>query len=278
MRTEKELVDLILTKAESDQRIRGVLLNGSRVNPEVKPDKYQDFDIVYLVNDVTDFTKDHRWVHYFGKPLIMQLPTISTLSPVESNSFTYLMQFEDGNRIDLTLTPMENYLKQETIDSLTKVLVDKDKLLSHILPANASAYYVTKPTEHEFQDCINEFWWVLTYVGKGLAREEITYAKAMQDGPVRDMLMLALNWKIGWQHEFQVNLGKDGKFLQNYLSQDEWTTLLSTYSDGDLDSIWKSVFIMCDFFKALTNYIGLQLDYVTGIDEQPIIEYLESLR
>lgn len=55
MRTEEEMFQMILEIAKQDERIRAVYLNGSRTNPNVKKDEYQDFDIVYVVNDVIPF-------------------------------------------------------------------------------------------------------------------------------------------------------------------------------------------------------------------------------
>ena len=55
MRSEKEMMDLILSIAYEDDRIRAVILNGSRTNPNVKPDLFQDYDIVYLVTEVAPF-------------------------------------------------------------------------------------------------------------------------------------------------------------------------------------------------------------------------------
>lgn len=38
MRTEKEMIDLIMNTAKENERIRAVIMNGSRVNPNVKKD------------------------------------------------------------------------------------------------------------------------------------------------------------------------------------------------------------------------------------------------
>ena len=38
MRSEKEMYDLILGYANADENIRAVILNGSRANPNRKPD------------------------------------------------------------------------------------------------------------------------------------------------------------------------------------------------------------------------------------------------
>ena len=55
MRSEKEMYDLILGFARADERVRGVILNGSRANPNAPRDKYQDYDIVYVVRDFNSF-------------------------------------------------------------------------------------------------------------------------------------------------------------------------------------------------------------------------------
>jgi aminoglycoside 6-adenylyltransferase len=52
MRTEQEMLDLILRVAKEDERIRAVLLAGSRANPGVPKDNYQDYDIAYFVTDM----------------------------------------------------------------------------------------------------------------------------------------------------------------------------------------------------------------------------------
>ena len=45
MRSEKEMYDLILDIAKRDERIRAVYMNGSRANPNIKKDIFQDYDV-----------------------------------------------------------------------------------------------------------------------------------------------------------------------------------------------------------------------------------------
>ena len=49
MRTEAEMMDLILDVAKNDERIRAVRMEGSRANPAAPKDNYQDYDIIYYV-------------------------------------------------------------------------------------------------------------------------------------------------------------------------------------------------------------------------------------
>ncbi|MGZ4107890.1 MAG: aminoglycoside 6-adenylyltransferase, partial [Tumebacillaceae bacterium] len=62
MRNEQEIMDLILHTAQEDARVRAVIMNGSRVNPNVEKDIFQDYDVVYVVDEIASFTSDHSWV------------------------------------------------------------------------------------------------------------------------------------------------------------------------------------------------------------------------
>jgi len=53
MRTEQEMMDLILSVAKVDERIRAVSIEGSRANPSVPKDRFQDYGISYYVTDIT---------------------------------------------------------------------------------------------------------------------------------------------------------------------------------------------------------------------------------
>ncbi len=220
MRTEKEMLDVIINTAIEDERIRAVIMNGSRVNPNVKRDCFQDYDIMYVVNDIQSFTSNHNWVHRFGEIMIVQMPEeMSLVQPDEDGKFPYLMQFMDGNRIDLTLVPVELIKKFVGQDSLSKLLLDKDNCLEEFPPASDKDYLVKKPTEKEFLDCCNEFWWCSTNIAKGLWREELSYAKGMLEGPVRDMFIVMLEWYIGMKTDFTVNTGKFESISSNILKK-----------------------------------------------------------
>src|SRR5687768_4256374 len=106
-RRAEEITKLLIDFAKHDERVRAVLLNGSRANPLAIVDEYQDFDIVFIVNQVRDFTVDHEWVNVFGEIIIRQLPDEMVIGERAHDGFGYLLLFTDGNRVDLTLFPVE---------------------------------------------------------------------------------------------------------------------------------------------------------------------------
>ena len=270
MRTEKEMLDLILNTARTDERVRAVIMNGSRVNPFAPKDFFQDYDVVYVVTEKESFLADPGWIKIFGELMILQLPDdMSDPSGQGKDSYGYLMQFADGNRIDLSLFPV-NKLDQLEQDSLTLTLLDKDGILPIFPPPNLSGYLPKPPTAKAFFDCTNEFWWVSPYVAKGLWRGEIVYAKHMLDLCVREQLMKMLDWYVGMRTGFQKYPGKMGKYLQQYLEPELWAMLLRTYSDADYDHTWDALLSMGDLFRCIAIPVAEHFDfaYPFGDDER----------
>jgi aminoglycoside 6-adenylyltransferase len=135
MRSEQEMFGLILSTARQDERIRAVILNGSRLNPNVPKDLFQDYDIIYIVTEVMSFRRDPGWIVRFGELMVMQTPDdMGAEPPGAGDSYAYLMQFIDGNRIDLTLYPLAR-LDELPRDSLSLLLLDKDGDIPPFPPA-----------------------------------------------------------------------------------------------------------------------------------------------
>ena len=255
MRSEKEMFDLILSYAKNDDNIRAVVLNGSRANPNAPKDIFQDYDIACLVKDMSPYFKNPNIPPLFGEIMILQEPEDMQEPPAENDGhYTYLMQFKDGNRIDLSFDPPELF-KPVIEDSLTVVLLDKDNIL-HDIPLSSDKDYLPKPpTEKLFQDCCNEFWWVSAYVAKGLWRNELTLVKHMQDVYVRDQLMKMLVWYFGIRTDFKEAPGKMGKYFKKRLEPEIWASLERTYPDANYENIWESLFEMGSLFRRLAKVV-----------------------
>jgi aminoglycoside 6-adenylyltransferase len=130
MRSEHQIMTSLLNVANADKRVRAVLLNGSRANPNIKKDMLQDYDIVYVVDEIAAFKNDPAWIDIFGERLILQMPDEmeTGYEMNKSLSLHYLMLFKDMNRIDLTIFPKSQLQTQFKPDSLTIVRLDKDNL------------------------------------------------------------------------------------------------------------------------------------------------------
>lgn len=269
MRSSKEMLDLILSVANEDDRIRHVVMVGSRANENCPVDQYQDFDIEYHVTDVSPYWDNMDWIiSKFGKPSLIQKPESMKLIPPDNNgSYVYLMIFPDGNRIDLMVT-REKY---ENNGEPAIILMDKDGAVGPF-EFNKKYRFITKPEEIIFQNCCNEFHWCLNNVAKGIARDELSYAMEMQNHYVRDMLIKMLEWYVGCHNDFDVTAGKLGKYLKKYLPEDIYIRFKATYSDAETKNMIKAAFDTLYLFGDVARDVAKELHFVYDEEEEQGIE------
>lgn len=262
MKTEQEMFNLILTIAREDDRILAVYMNGSRTNPNAPKDIFQDYDIVYVVKEIKPFREDKKWIDRFGQRLFMQYPDEGFFATdVTDDCYAWLMQFEDGNRLDLTVQTIEAACRDIDKDSLCEILLDKDGVLPELPESSEKTYWVQKPSEEEFKSICNEFWWCLDNVGKGLWREEIPYVQEMIHMHIRPQLLRVLAWKAGILHDFRCSIGKAGKYLYRFLSAEEWQQFLHTYAGYEVNDIWNATEEMCDLMDKTAQWVAEELHF-----------------
>lgn len=283
MRTEKDMFDLILGVAREDERIRAVYMNGSRTNPNVPKDMFQDYDIVYVVTETAFFINDEKWINVFGDLLIKQEPDKNDKQLGQDvdldRSYTWLMLFTDGNRIDLHIETKAAMLEGYTNDKLTIPLLDKDNCLPEIPPPTDRDYHVKPPTEPEYLSSCNEFWWCLQNVAKGIWRDELPYAKLMFEHTSKAMLDRVVSWWIGMKHNYQISPGKMGKYFKNHLPETYWEMYKKTYSDSNYDNMWDSIFVTCELFRILAKELAEHFSFTYQEDEDiNMTMYLKKVR
>lgn len=283
LRSEQEIFDLILKVAKDDERIRAVYMGGSRTNPNVKKDIYQDYDIVYVVTETKSFLDNKDWISVFGDIAIIEEPDLVDISfGIEhdfNRRYTWLMLFKDGNRIDLGIEIKEEMLKNYADDKLTIPLLDKDDCLPQIPPPTDEDYWVKKPTEMQYASCCTEFWWCLNNVAKGIARDELPYAMRMYNVVVLDMLVKMMEWYIGINTDFSVSAGKQGKFFKKYLPDELYEMYAKTYSDSDYNNFWDAVFKACELFRTAAKIVSAHFGYIYNQSEDTnMTDYLIKVR
>ncbi|MCM3142287.1 aminoglycoside 6-adenylyltransferase [Brevibacillus sp. MER 51] len=279
MRTEQEMMSMLIDFAKKDDRIRLVTLEGSRTNRNIPADPFQDYDISYFVTEMDSFKENDEWLDAFGNRIMMQKPEDMELFPSElGNWFSYLMLFEDGNKVDLTLIPIdetEQYFADS--DGLIEVLLDKDEHIQHDVLPSDHQYWIKKPTAREFDDCCNEFWMVSTYVVKGLARKEILFAIDHLNEIARPNLLRMMAWQIGCEKGFTFSVGKNYKFIDRYLPKEDWEALLSSYNESGYPQMWASLFTCYALFRKYSKAVADSLGYPYPDYDEAITKYADNI-
>ena len=262
MRSEQEMLALIIGTAQADARIRAAFLQGSRANPNAGRDIFQDFDVIYVVYETGPFREDRAWIDRFGERLYMQYPEENPDYPSDAEScYGWLMQFADGNRLDLHVCTWAGAMRELAGDGMYRVLLDKEGCLPAFDRQTDEHYRVRPFTAEQFARTLNEFWWCTNNVAKGLWRGEIPYVMDMLNACVRPMLTRLLSWKVGLDTGFSVSVGKSAKYLDRWLPRRTWQQYLSTYPAGQVEAIWQAVFLMCDLAEETAGEIAERTAY-----------------
>lgn len=275
MRREAEVIKQILDFAEEENRVRAVMLNGSRLNPNAVKDIMQDYDIVFFIENIQDnsYKTNRDWIKRFGELVILQQ------NDFDDGSYIFLMQFKDGVRIDLSF---RNIIKIKGIsmeDSLSKILLNKDGLAPKLTPPNDSSYFVKRPDQKEFDKLMNEVWWIQTYVAKAIWRDEMPLAKYMFDVILIDCIRKLLSYYIGLNYNWNINVGKCGKWFKRYLPEDIYNELIALYPAANYEEMWQSLFLCGEFIRNIGRYVSEKLGYnYPDKDDANVTDFIKRIK
>ena len=267
MRTESEMLDIII-KIAKNLKVKAIAMSGSRTNSKTLKDEFQDYDVVYIVDYLDNLTSDLSWLDLFGKRLIEQYVLLD-------QRHLYLMLFEDGNRIDLTLCPKEHI--KEWVDSEVEfiVLEDKKGLFESYSPS-PQRFWMSPASETDFKNSCNEFWWVSAYVVKGICRKQVIYAADHLYGICQQEFLKILAWQVA-SDKGTVDVGKNYKYLFNYLPTEKEKEFSDLLDFSNIEKITQSLFATMELFHQEAQSFAQKMgfDYDKEVAEK-MIQYAEE--
>ena len=267
MRTETEMLDLILQTAKN-LKVEAVAMSGSRTDTRVPKDEFQDYDVVYIVENLDELISDLYWIDQFGKRILEQEVRLG-------HRCLFLMLFEDGNRIDLTLCSKVHI--KEWVESEANFIVLEDPKGLFVPHSPTPQRYWTSPASAiEFEKVCNEFWWVSSYVVKGICRNQVIYATDHLYGICQQELLKVLAWQVA-SDRGKVDIGKNYKYLFNYLPAEKEKEFSNLLDFSSKEKITQSLFATMQLFhqeaQSLAQKMGF--DYDKEVAEE-MIQYAEE--
>jgi aminoglycoside 6-adenylyltransferase len=281
---EAEVLVRLVAWGEALRAVRAMILTSSRAKPGAAVDVLSDFDLILAVTDPDGFAQDGAWQSGYADPMV-RWGDQSELYGLT----TYFrgVVYEDGAKIDYTIWPdallervAEETVLPDALDVGYRVLLDKDGRTSGWKSPTYRAHIPAKPTETEYRDLVEEFWWSTTYVAKNLWRDELVAAKfALEQDLKLDALRQMLEWRIEIDHDWRVKPGRVGRGLKQLLPADTWSELESTYVGPGTEENWVALFRTTALFRRVASDVGQALGYVYPQDvDDRVAAYLEDVR
>lgn len=285
MKEREEKLERIIHWAENNPDIRAVLLTSSLINPYAPVDDFSDLDVELVFENRTSYESGNEWVRLFGE-LISMIEEDDRV--FEGKHAMKMVLYKDHVKVDFKLYQVTEFIEEINEDTLPedwdvgyKVLIDKDDLTKNLKPPTYQSIMIQKPTEKEFQQLMNDFWWDTTYVAKCLKRRDIFYAKFMSENILRtDYLVPLIEWYIAGNHDWNnITTNKHGRLFKKYLSADLWNKVEKTFSGSDIEENWKALFEWTDLVHELGTSLAVKLNFTYPQKlEDNIRNYLKEVK
>ena len=250
-RSEVQMLRLILQVAQNIQ-VEAVAMSGSRTDTKAPKDEFQDYDVVYVVDDLDNLTSDLAWLDRLGNRLIEQYNVLG-------HRRLYLMLFEDGNRIDLTLCPKVHIKEWVESEADFTVLEDPKGFFAPYSP-NPQRYWTSPASQTDFEKACNEFWWVSAYVVKGIRRKQVIYATDHLYGICQQELLKVLAWQVA-SDRGTVDIGKNYKYLFQYLPAEKEKEFSALLDFSSVEKLTQALFATMQLFHREAQILAQKMGF-----------------
>ncbi|EAJ3353728.1 adenylyltransferase, partial [Campylobacter jejuni] len=171
--------------------------------------KYQDYDISFFLksknlrkllnlNKSKDIKKAKlpKFIKNFGKILFYQAPESFEFykADLPKNWVSFLVIFKNGMRVDFKFIPLKSLKHYYKFEPLSKALIDKDQRFKKT--QNENVFCIKKPTEKDFDEICNEFYFTFTKLEKALLRKQFIMSNYLLNS-MRETLFDMLSFKVG---------------------------------------------------------------------------------
>ena len=101
----------------------------------------------------------------------------------------------------------------------------------------------------------------------------------MYDVILIDCIRKLLSWKLGLEYDWEVNVGKCGKWLKRYLSEELYNEFVDLYPSTDYQEIWQSLFRAGKLIRRIGVKLADELGYNYPMQgDINVTEYLQRVK
>jgi aminoglycoside 6-adenylyltransferase len=212
-----------------------------------------------------DYILSHDWVNDIAPAILTFVERAAGGEAWESRTL-----FEGWLDVDIVPLPpqaLEAYIQLP--DALTafgrgyRFLFDKIGLEERFAQAFAGGTRPTPtlPTEDEFLNAVNDFWYHTVWTAKHLRRGEIAWAKGGCDGHLKDLLRRVLVWHAQATHGVDHDTWFRGRFLEEWADPRAVKGLSAVFAYYDPADIRRALFATMALFRTFSVETAERLNF-----------------
>jgi aminoglycoside 6-adenylyltransferase len=275
----EQLIERFVAWAETQPDIRAALIVGSRAREDHPADEWSDMDVILVVTKPERYLAKTDWMENIGTPWITFIERTGT------GDKEHRVLFEGGLDVDFIPLPAKKMqplarllqarerfpqlpkllprsLSQEVTQGIAafsdvarrgvKVLVDKDGITEPLMLAITEAPMPDPPTQDEFLNLVNDFWYHTVWTAKKLRRGELWTAKGCSDSYMKWRLLRTIEWHARAKNSFEYDTWHGGRFLERWADPRIVEDLRDAFAHYDEDDLWRGLLATMDLFRWVT--------------------------
>ena len=270
------MLDRIVSWAENNESIRGLILTGSRANSLDKIDFLSDYDIAVFGTGF-EFIENNAWLINFEKRWIC---VHDKFDLVGYEIPTRLVIFKGTTKVDFSFHPMS------VIDGITnskelpdgfkngfKILLDKDSILIKWAQPTGGGFLVNKPSQEEFDKNVNEFWFEIYHVAKYLTRNDL-WAANFRNWAAKEALLEMMQWQQSAKCQWSLSPKPNGKDMKSWIDPKVLERLRPCFGTLEKGSMSIALEKTIQLYREVSNDTLLLLDFKNNADPDSIVSEL----
>lgn len=275
----EQLVEKLVKWAEMQCDILAVMVVGSRARVHHPADEWSDLDLILVVADPDRYLSAAEWLLNIGSYWCTFVERTSTGEASERR-----VLFEGGLDVDFILLAAEGIqqrLREAPVSDIIRrgirILLDKGSMLSQSIPPAPQTSHRHPPTQQEFQEVIQDFWYHAVWTAKKLQRGELWTARGCTDVYMKKLLLHMIEWHActarGWDHDTWY----DGRFLELWAEPRVPGALRHAFAHYAEEDIGRALLATMDMFRWLAAETADHLSYPYPITtDERVTEWVTS--
>jgi len=260
--------------AQAEEDIRAAIVVGSRARADQPADEWSDLDVTMFVRDPERYLSSSDWVQAMGHPWVAFVERTADGLGRERR-----VLFEGGLDVDLAIYPaslLDQMSKTgvsadaaATIRRGVRVLLDKDRLLEPLQASLPEPQPYRPPSQVEFLELVNDFWYHTVWTAKKLRRGELWTAKSCNDNYMKWRLLQLVEWHARATKGWDYDTWHSGRFLEKWADPRIVKQLGATFAHYEESDVWRALWAGMDLFRwvAIETASRLGYEYPTPADE-----------
>lgn len=259
--TYLDLITRFTLWAKAQDTIHAAIIIGSRARKEIPADEWSDLDIILLTETPEQYIDSEDWLENIHSYSISFLERTAVGDGIERR-----VMFDPYLDVDFVILTPESFsgmlqIKevQQAFQKGYKVLFDKTDVTNSIIVPEGFTPVQSFPTQHQFNNLVQDFWYHVVWVSKKMLRGEIWVAKECLDSNLKHLLRRMAEW-----HAVIVldnSPWHNGRFIENWADPRLVSCFTRMFATYDSKSMLIAMIETMNIFRLLAIEVGESLQY-----------------